>query len=781
MGEAESESIGAIVVPVEPDPAERHAANELVRTIRRMTGRSLPVVSEAAARDQVRSIVLGRTRDNLSRHHPDDWPLDTIYIGYGEGDIAIIGQGEQGTLFAAFEFLRDQGCRWYMPMVSHEEEVGECIPKRQRLDLSDQPQKHTPSFQDRGWHATPVGSPALSVQFKDWAVRNGVNALTTGDTAIYYPALLGYGRQKQTGHTLRWFVPSGNHPSEIDKVKATFAAHPERYPVVNGERTWMYRDGRQVQVCLSNPDVARIAARDMIRYFRDGYGHVKDPRWWLFSIGHNDEPSYWCECASCLAMDGPGSTWKANDTYDAYPDAPQCRNGPGALSDRYVRFVNQVARLVAKELPDRFVSFYAYGSTVAPPRDQDLVLEDNVIVEFAYSGHCLRHDFDDPDCPYNTNLVTWVRDWTRRGRLLYYDYPPTGRHINIPTGYYAHYRKLLRFLKSCGVVGLSGESQGTWAGSALFHQVKARLLWDIDADVDRIIHEFCRDMYGAAAATMERYHRTYEARLMAYSGHMVWGNWVAEFDGAHLRALQKLLDEAKRQAAAPVVGKRIEMVQASLNAFALTQLEELDVRRIDAESFDRYRMLKAGTLKIMKDLDLPIPLVVTGPYKDRLKRGSYRPPFEAIRGEERSKLPLVWRFRTDPDDAGLKQGWDAKPATDGPGWRDIRVDDYWTSQGVSHHGAAWYATTFAVPDGVTDDLWLLFPMIDGDAEIWIDGRSAGRLAGDPWDKPKAVALSDAMKTAGEHQLVVRVYKDRFAAGLNGLVRLMESYRIIGDR
>ncbi len=779
LAETEDIQLHRVVVPSEPSPAEQNAAAELIRYVNTMTGQQLPLVVEGEAGGDGRAILVGRTKDNLANHNPDKWPLDTIYIGYGDGDIAIIGQGDQGTLFAAYEFLRDQGCRWYMPSVGHELEAGECIPRRTRLDLPEEPKKHTPSFEDRGWHTTAVASPGLVLQFKLWAARNGVNAITTGATAIYYPPHLGYGRQKQTGHTLRAFVTSGNHPTVVVEVQATFAAHPEWYPMVNGERTWMYKDGRPAQACLSNPEVAEEAARGIIERFENGYDQIKDPRWWLFSLGHNDEPSYWCECASCLAMDGPGSTWKSNDNYDAYPDEPECKGGPGALSDRYATFANRVARLVARELPGKYVSFYAYGSTVAPPRDPDLTLDANVIAEFAYSGHCLRHDIDDPDCKYSTNLREWIRDWTARGKVIYYDYPPTGRHINIPTGYFAHYKKLLGHLKNSGVIGLSGESQGTWAGSALFHTIKARLLWDIDADVDQIIHEFCRDMYGEAATTMERFYTTYEQQLMEFPGHMVWGDWVRTFDNDHLRTLQTLLDQGRGQAASPLVQKRLQMLQASLNCFVLTQMELDPAAQTDA-GFDRYEKLQSDTLRIVEELNLPFPMVVTGPYKDRLKRGAYRPPFEAINGKELLTLPLVWRFRTDPADEGLKQGWSGNPSTDGSQWHDIRVDDYWTSQGFNYHGAAWYATTLTIPDGAEDYLWLLFQILDGEAEIWVDGQSAGKLPGDPWDKPKSVELTKLIKPGGEHQVVIRVVKEIYAAGICGPVKLTESYKMVGD-
>ena len=180
-------------------------------------------------------------------------------------------------------------------------------------------------------------------------------------------------------------------------------------------------------------------------------------------------------------------------------------------------------------------------------------------------------------------------------------------------------------------------------------------------------------------------------------------------------------------------------------------------------------------------MNLPFPLVVTGPYKDRLKSGSYRPPFEAIGGKELLTLPLVWRFRTDPDDEGLVQGWAKTPSADSSNWQDIRVDNYWTEQGINYHGVAWYATTIKIPDGQKEYIWLLFEKLDGAAEIWIDGQLAGKLPGAPWDKPKAVEFTKLVKPGGQHQLVIRVVKESHAAGICRPVKLTESYKIIGDR
>ena len=144
-------------------------------------------------------------------------------------------------------------------------------------------------------------------------------------------------------------------------------------------------------------------------------------------------------------------------------------------------------------------------------------------------------------------------------------------------------------------------------------------------------------------------------------------------------------------------------------------------------------------------------------------------------------LPQVWRFRTDPSDEGIGQEWpqllDAKESP----WRDIRVDKFWTSQGIPFHGSAWYTVTFTAPAEVDEDLWLLFDMLDGAAEIWIDGQLAGTTPADPWDKPKGIDLTPWIKPGQEQRLVLRVVKHNFAAGINGRVRLMEAFKTVGDR
>ena len=750
------EPVTCIVIPADLQPAEKHAANELADYLAKMTTRRLPVLAEGTERPAGRALVVGRTAANLKTHKVDDWPQDTIYIGYGKGDIAIVGQGEQGTLFAAYEFLRDQGCRWYLPITT-----GERVPRRQRLNLPDKPKRHTPSFVERAWHPTPAGPGVWSQHYYPWAVRNGLNAM--GGTIVNYPPELGYGYQVRRGLTLITLIPSGDHPRR-DEV---FAAHPDWYPLVNGKRVYEYKDGRPVQACVSKMAVAEEAARHVVEFFR------KNPRCRRFSVAHNDEPSYWCECADCLAMDGPGSAWKANDVHDAYPR--QSKTGPGAMSDRYVTFVNRVARIVAKEFPDRYISFFAYGSTIAPPRRPDWTLEPNVVVEYAYGdGICLTHSLEDSGCRANADFSNWLARWASRGNpVIIFDFPLSGNNFNAPSCFTRTFGRYVAHCKRLGVTAWGGENQATPAGSGLCHYVRARLMWDVEADVDELIDEFCRDMYGAAADGMKQFHEVFERRIGELPGHSIYGSWVRQIDPSAVEEIEGILTEAEKLAKTPAAVKHVAMMRVAMNSLTLSRMAADKKMQEDPELFKRYTKLCGETLKLHKQIGEPLPMSMTGPWEDMLK-GTYDPPFEALGGKELGTLPIVWRFRTDPGDEGLTAGWHKGADTRAGPWRDIRVDDYWTEQGVKYHGVAWYATRFTVPARAEGRLWLLLAMLDGAAEAWVDGQSAGTLPAEPWDKPKAFEVTSLVKPGTEAELVIRVVKHRYAAGIPKPVRLMAS-------
>jgi hypothetical protein len=150
-------------------------------------------------------------------------------------------------------------------------------------------------------------------------------------------------------------------------------------------------------------------------------------------------------------------------------------------------------------------------------------------------------------------------------------------------------------------------------------------------------------------------------------------------------------------------------------------------------------------------------------------------PYNApVIGKVLYQFPLIWLFKTDPKNIGLTpREWNS--SKNDSAWKFISVDKDWTSQGYKYHGAAWYSIRFEIPQtnefkarSAKDQLSLYFGAIDGTVDIFLDGRWIGeqkRDVGMMWDKAFSIPLPVDFNVAIPHQLVVRVQKDNFAAGL----------------
>ena len=148
-------------------------------------------------------------------------------------------------------------------------------------------------------------------------------------------------------------------------------------------------------------------------------------------------------------------------------------------------------------------------------------------------------------------------------------------------------------------------------------------------------------------------------------------------------------------------------------------------------------------------------------------------PFPPLINKKVYQLPLKWQFKTDPKDIGLSQKWYSN--TLDSSWTPILTDSSWTAQGHDgYHGAAWYSTNLVIPPGKALEVAqgeqpaILFSAVDGDADIFLDGEKIGEQkipANVMWDQPFAILLPKDFDPAVSHTLMVRVYKENYAAGI----------------
>jgi len=173
------------------------------------------------------------------------------------------------------------------------------------------------------------------------------------------------------------------------------------------------------------------------------------------------------------------------------------------MTDRYFRFVKQVADVMLEEFPDRKIGLIAYNSVVVPPVTIDK-LPPNVAVLVT------RDSFQYHDPEYLAVDLEADKRWLEvtNGNLYRYDYYSFGWLV---PRYYPHrLAEDIRRMRDIGVKGIYAEDKSVWPAVGPSFYVVSKLWWDPDRDVDELIDEFHTTLFGPAAAPMARYWDRHE-------------------------------------------------------------------------------------------------------------------------------------------------------------------------------------------------------------------------------------------------------------------------------
>ncbi|MCA9426307.1 MAG: DUF4838 domain-containing protein, partial [Candidatus Omnitrophica bacterium] len=497
----------AILVPEDAHPAVQHAAEELQTFLDEIVGVTLPLQVDPKM-DLNNLIVLGESSTVDSAHHPmtvhELRPEGYSLRTVGEG-LWIVGGSPRGTLYGVYGLLQDHlGCRWFTPEVNR-------IPSVDRLTLPTLDETVEPRLEYR----EPFVKEAMD---PDWAVRNRVNGQFF-DLDERHGGKVSY---RGFVHTYEALIP----PEEY------FDEHPEWFAQVDGKRL-----KHRSQFCNTNPELAKEVTEKVRQLMRE---HPKDT---VFSVSQNDWDHY-CECEKCTAL----------------------AEAEGSQAAPILHLVNQVARGIRDEFPDKLIDTLAYSYSRKPP--ETMKPEPNVIVRLCSIECCFNHPFDQCPSEINKSFVRDVEGWSRVcNRLWVWDYVTSFSHYLTPFPNLHVRGPNIKFFADHNVTGIFEQDvYNTLDGemSGLSGYLNAQLLWNPEADPEAITREFVEAVYEDAAPHVMDYLAALEGTTEDQSIHSeVWdGPDAAYITDEFLASADTIWEKAEGEVAQdPEVLKRVQIVR----------------------------------------------------------------------------------------------------------------------------------------------------------------------------------------------------------------------------
>ncbi len=450
-----------IVISKTASPSVRWAAAELRNDIRKISGADLPVITDDAP-CPTHAILLGKSRAWTGLGAAVDWKRlgdEGFTIKTLPNKLLIAGSDLRGAMYGAFEILERLGVRWYTPRVTR-------LPKQSTLRLPSLDLTQTPDFAYRWPFFSEMNEhPA-------WCAHTRTN----GPHGI--PPKYGGSNPNWNGaENFYQIVPPARY----------FKTHPEYFSLKHGRRS----AARGSQLCLTNPHVLELAKQYAIRYFK------ARPHATTVGISPNDAGDGNCECPNCLAMDKKF----------------------GGPSGTQIWFVNQIADAVKKAFPHRklYVMTLAYQYT--EPAPTHIEPRDNVLVTLCPIHCCEAHPYDLCPRPENRVFMKHLHNWAKvaRGRLYIWHYNTNFAHYLLPMPDYDELAADIPLYHRLGVVGFFGEGDyahgGGGAGADMRSWIMAKYLWNVHQNMDALVREWCRGVYGKAWKPMYAYYNLMQRQV----------------------------------------------------------------------------------------------------------------------------------------------------------------------------------------------------------------------------------------------------------------------------
>jgi len=446
----------SIVIPVAASAANAFAAQELAKYIFTATGAALSVTADDAP-VRAHEICVGPVnRDGLPGTCGLKWDG---YAWKTAGErIFLLGESDRGHVYAAYRFLEKYlGIRFFTAEVTR-------IPQRKNWDLPALDERLNPAFEYRStsWH-----------EYKncpDMSAKRGLNGRESQldekrGNALNYHGFV---------HTMKLYLP----PEEF------FDEHPEYYAIYNGER----QKGEYWQPCLTNPEVYRIMLERVMKAIEE------HPEATIFSVSQNDGFGP-CQCPEYTRVN---------------------EEEGGSYGGTVLRFVNAIAREVAKKYPHIIIDTLAYRFTRQPLKITKP--EPNVVVRICTIECCFSHPIaecvdesaaEKVDGKATPTMQQDMDGWRDiHNRLHIWDYTTNFWHYLSPFPNFAVLQPNIQYFIDHHVTGLFEQGNGRSVSGELGElrgYLLTKLMWEPYGNVDEWMNDFLVGYYGQGASAIRAY------------------------------------------------------------------------------------------------------------------------------------------------------------------------------------------------------------------------------------------------------------------------------------
>ncbi|MDD5706584.1 MAG: DUF4838 domain-containing protein [Kiritimatiellae bacterium] len=492
--------------------ANGHAAQAAVLTnyLSRIAGAPFPLVESADAVPEGHAAVVLAVADVIPGIGGRAAAMQGYRIHTENGRLHLTGRSEQGLTYAVYGLLDDHlGVRFYAP-------DAEVIPVRAGLVLGPLDDRQEPAFLGRSF-SRPFGHPLAGLE----PLYNIKNRAGT-------PRIIG------NHNFYTWISPTN------------FTAHPEWFPLINGER----RTDPSMPLCASNKELAdTLAGRFMEQMDRMARGDRKgligapDPFAGfpaIFSVAQGDGFRL-CECSACRAL-------AEREASEAAP---------------YILLLNRALERTAAKFPTNPIVTFAYYGTLKPPKT--LRPHSNLWINIVSSSLSPYPAGDQlgpiRDNPHNRDYAAAIRGWPQiaPGRVTIWDWTGNFTDATVEWPNILNVADNIRFFRENNIESVfleqpAGEQNWGW----LRKWVWARMLWKPAHDPLALMREFIFGYYGGKAGPfIWEYHRMVDrgARASGYASATVrwtcYQNIIRQklFPDEMLSAMSALLEGALNAAA----------------------------------------------------------------------------------------------------------------------------------------------------------------------------------------------------------------------------------------